>query len=134
MFFGRYRLHHVGVIIPTLEEAGEHMSQFGLVEDYRGYVDRWSCWCIFTTPSSGPAIELVIPTGGPLAKFNRGMAGVHHYAFEIDSFDEVTRWCEEKDIKLLEPAPIRGAGNFLCNFIHPLSTRGIMIELVQPIG
>lgn len=129
----QYRLHHVGVVFPSIEDAEEHMRTFGLVEDYRGYVEPWHSWCIFTTPrDGGTALELVVADGGPLLKFNKGMGGVHHYAYEIDDFAAVARWCEERDLRLLEPEPIKGAGDFWCNFIHPLSTRGVQIEFVQP--
>ena len=131
--FAEYRLHHVGVVIPSIEAAEAHMAQFGLSEEYRGYVEPWQCWCIFTKPASGAAVELVVPEGGPLTKFNKGIGGVHHFAYEIDDFAKAADWCEANDLSLLEPEPIKGAGNFLCNFIHPLGTRGIQIELVQPL-
>jgi len=38
-----------------------------------------------------------------------------------------------RDVRMLEPEPVRGAGDFLCNFVHPVSTRGIIIEYVQPL-
>ena len=109
------------------------MRTFGLAEEYRGYVEPWHSWCIFTAPEAGgTAIELVVAAAGPLLKFNRGIGGVHHFAYEIDNFAEAEAWCEERDLRLLEPEPIKGAGDFWCNFIHPLSTRGMQIELVQP--
>jgi hypothetical protein len=131
--FSHYRLHHVGVVLPSLEDAERHMETFGLVEDYRGYVGPWSCWCIFTkAPVGGTAIELVVADDGPLLKFNRGIGGVHHFAYEIDDFDAAEAWCAQNELQLVEPAPIKGAGDFWCNFIHPISTRGIQIELVKP--
>lgn len=131
--FSRYKLHHVGVILPAIEDAEAHMRQFGMVEDYRGYVNTWNCWCVFTRPvAGGAAVELVVPDGGPLLKFNNGMGGVHHLAYEVEDLDETEKWCQANDLRLLEPVPIKGAGDFWCNFIHPLSTRGIQIELVQP--
>lgn len=131
--FSRYKLHHVGIVVPSLEDAEAHMKQFGLVEDYRGYVDPWHCWCIFALPGDGgTAVELVVADEGPLLKFNKGVGGVHHFAYEIEDFAEAAKWCEANDLRLLEPAPIKGAGDFWCNFIHPVSTRGIQIELVQP--
>lgn len=131
--FSQYRLHHVGVVFASIEDAEAHMATFGLIEDYRGYVAPWHSWCIFTTPAAGgTAIELVVADEGPLLKFNKGMGGVHHFAYEIDDFAAVARWCEERDLRLLEPEPIKGAGDFWCNFIHPLSTRGVQIEFVQP--
>lgn len=130
--FQNYRLHHVGIIFPSLDDAARHMETFGLVEDYRGFVEPWNSWCIFTKCDSGTAIELVVATDGPLTRFNRGLGGVHHFAYQIEDFDEVENWCAQQGLDFVEPAPIKGAGDFLCNFIHPLGTRGVQIELVQP--
>lgn len=130
--FEAYRLHHVGVILPTLDDAARHMETFGLAEDYRGFVEKWHCWCIFTKPQSGTAIELVVAEEGPLTRFNQGLGGVHHFAYEIDDFAAAEAWIERQGMSLLEPQPIKGAGDFWCNFIHPLDTRGVQIELVQP--
>lgn len=131
--FGAYTLHHVGIVMPTLDEAARHMETFRLEEDYRGYVERWHCWCIFTkAQAGGTAIELVVADSGPLLKFNKGMGGVHHFAYQVDDIHEAARQCAQADLFLLEPEPIKGAGDFWCNFISPLSTRGVQIELVQP--
>ena len=131
--FETYRLHHIGVILPTLEDAVQHMETFGLVEDYRGFVEIWHCWCIFTRPQpGGTAIELVVPIEGPLTRFNNGIGGVHHFAYEVDDFAAATAWCEGRGLSLLEPEPLKGAGDFWCTFIHPFDTRGVQIELVQP--
>jgi methylmalonyl-CoA/ethylmalonyl-CoA epimerase len=131
--FGHYTLHHVGIVYPDLTAAEEFMVQMELAEDYRGFVDRWCCWCIFTKPLVGPAIELVVPEGGPLVRFNRGAGGVHHYAYQVDDISETTAQFAQKGMKMIEPVAIKGAGNFLCNFISPIATRGIQIELVQPL-
>ncbi len=132
--FANYRLHHVGIVMPSLEDAERHMKTFSIVEDYRGYVDQWHCWCIFTKTESDTTLELVVADKGPLLKFNKGVGGVHHFAYSVDDFEQATQWCEQHDLRLLEPEPIKGAGNFLCNFIHPVSTRGIQIELVQELS
>jgi methylmalonyl-CoA/ethylmalonyl-CoA epimerase len=130
--FARYTLHHVGVVSPGLEEAETLMANLGLVEDYRGYVEQWSCWCIFTKAASGAAIELVVAEGGPLARFNKGAGGVHHFAFEVEDIRAASAWAEGRGLKMLEPEPIKGAGDFWCNFIHPVATRGVQIEFVEP--
>ncbi len=130
--FGPYTLHHVGIVMPDFEEAEAFMSTMDLTEDYRGYVEPWQCWCIFTVPAAGAAIELVVPTGGPLTRFNKGFGGVHHFAYQVDSMDAVAAWCASKELEMLEEKPIKGAGDFLCNFLNPMSTRGVQIEFVQP--
>ena len=132
--FENYKLHHVGVIYPTLEAAETFMASLGIVEHYRGYVEPWQCWCIFTIPGDGgTAIELVVATGGPLLRFNKGAGGVHHFAFEVSDIQAETAWIEAQGMRMIEPEAIKGAGNFLCNFLSPASTRGIQVELVQPL-
>jgi methylmalonyl-CoA/ethylmalonyl-CoA epimerase len=129
--FADYLLHHVGVVFPSLEDAENHLADFGLTEDYRGFVPQWSCWCIFTLPRSGAAIELVVPQGGPLERFNKGAGGVHHFAYEVENLAETTEWLRGKGMTMIEPEPIKGAGNFYCNFLTPASSRGIQIEFIE---
>lgn len=132
--FETYKIHHVGLILPSLDRAVDFMASMGLAEDYRGFVERWSCWCIFTKGAEGAAIELVVADDGPLKRFNKGFGGVHHFAYEVADIAAVSAELAARDIHMIEPEAIRGAGNFLCNFLDPLATRGIQIELVQPLG
>lgn len=126
------KLHHVGIVQPDMESAAAFMEIFGHAEDYRGYVAKFECWCIFcAAPDHGPAIELVVPTGGGLARFNRGAGGLHHYAFETADIRALQAEFAARDIAMLQPAPVKGAGNFLCNFISPIATRGVLVEYVQ---
>lgn len=130
--FEDYTLHHVGLVFSSFEEADLFMTTLGLQEDYRGFVAPWSCWCIFTRSGSGSVIELVVPEGGSLARFNRGSGGIHHFAFLVRSLAEITRWAEAQGLRMIEPEPIKGAGDFWCNFLSPASGRGIQIEFVEP--
>lgn len=128
------KLHHVGVIQPDMEAAEVYMELFNHTEDYRGFVESFQCWCIFLkAPPGEAAVELVVPEGGPLAKFNRGAGGLHHYAFETSDIRALATELAQKDVRMLEPEPVKGAGNFLCNFVHPVSTRGVIVEYVQPL-
>ena len=38
-----------------------------------------------------------------------------------------------RDIPMLQPEPVKGAGDFLCNFVSPIATRGVLVEYVQPL-
>lgn len=130
--FENYLLHHVGIVAHGFDEAELLMETLELQEDYRGFVELWSCWCIFTKPGAGAAIELVVPEGGPLAKFNKGLSGVHHYAYQVDSIVETMRWAEGKGLRMISDKPVKGAGDFWCNFLSPASARGVQIEFVEP--
>jgi methylmalonyl-CoA/ethylmalonyl-CoA epimerase len=124
-------LHHTGIVQMTEEEALEMMALLGLEEDYRGFVPEWRALCIFTKADKGSPIEFVVPDGGPLTKFNKGLGGLHHIALEVPDLDAVARECEAKGMKLLEKDHVKGAGPFLCNFLSPIYTRGVQIEYVQ---
>ena len=49
------RLHHVGIVLPTLEKAHEFMQNNGLEIDYAGYVDAYQADLIFTKFGELPA-------------------------------------------------------------------------------
>lgn len=128
------RLHHVGIVQPDMDSALAYMALFGHTEDYRGYVEAFECWCLFcTAPDNGTAVELVVPTGGSLARFNRGAGGLHHYAFETPDIVALQKELATRDVTMLRETPVKGAGDFLCNFINPIATRGVLVEYVQPI-
>lgn len=124
-------LHHVGIVQASEEEALTLMALMGLEEDYRGFVPQFSALCIFTKAVTGSPIEFVVPDGGPLAKFNKGAGGLHHIALQVPDLDALQRGLEAEGMKLLEPEHVKGAGDFLCNFLSPVYTRGITIEFVQ---
>ena len=126
------RVHHTGIVAPDEDQVAFLMDVMGLEEDYRGYVPEWSALCIFTRalPGSSP-IEFVVADDGPLRKFNKGVGGIHHVALEVDSLDAVVRELASRDMALLSPEHVKGAGPFLCNFLSPIYTRGVQIEFVQ---
>ena len=107
------------------------MSLLGLQEHYRGFVAKWSALCVFTKPAGGSPIEFIIPDGGPLAAFNKGFGGLHHIALEVADLDEVAKRLERASVKLLEAEHVKGAGDFLCNFLSPVYTRGLTVEFVE---
>jgi len=126
-------LHHVGIVQPSESEVETLMTVLGLQEDYRGFVPTWSALCIFARAPNGSAIEFVVPDGGPLERFNKGAGGLHHIALEVPDLLETTRDFEARGMKFLEREPVKGAGPFLCNFLGPAYTRGIIVEFVQII-
>ena len=72
------RLHHVGIIMTTMEKAEAFLEKFGLEKDYMEYVAAYHAYCLFTkyTEKESP-VELIIPTEGVLTEFNsRGQSVV----------------------------------------------------------
>lgn len=126
------RLHHVGIIMTTMERAQQFMEQFGLEEDYREYVDAYQAWCIFTKYSAEESpVELVVPTAGKLTEFNKGKGGLHHIAFEVEDVRAARDEYTEKGMEMLEEVPEKGAGGIIVNFLRPRYGLGVLVEFVE---
>lgn len=129
------RLHHVGIIMNSMERAEAFLNQFGLEKDYMEYVDEYHADCLFTkyTEKESP-IELIIPTEGVLKEYNRGKGGIHHIAFEVEDVEAASREFEENGMEMLETTPVRGAGGIIVNFLRPRYGLGVLVEFVQVCG
>jgi methylmalonyl-CoA/ethylmalonyl-CoA epimerase len=126
-------LHHIGIIVPTEERAAEMISILGLEESFRGYVPEYKSLCIFTKTNETSSVEFVIPDGGNLTDYNHGKGGIHHIALNVEDIKSIQAEMESKGIKLLEQTPVKGAGDFIVNFMRPRYTGGILVEYVQTI-
>lgn len=128
MFNGR--LHHVGIIVQSEEHAEKLASLFGLTLGRRQFVPEYEADCIFTAGEHG-VVEFVVPRGGKLANFNKGMGGLHHIAIEVADMNTVNDELANAGVRLLESNAV-DAGPILINFLPPIYTRGVIVEYIQP--
>jgi catechol 2,3-dioxygenase-like lactoylglutathione lyase family enzyme len=125
----RSRLHHIGIIVADVEQVEMLTALLGLERGREEYVAEYEAQCYFTA-GAGAAIEFIVPTGGKLRSFNKGFGGLHHIALEVDDLAAASTELAARGVKLLEEHPV-DAGTILINFVPPLYTRGIAVELVQ---
>ena len=79
-------------------------------------------------------VELLEPlTGeGTVAKFLETEGeGFHHIAFRVSDIKSALTFLRQAGVKLVEPAPQKGAHGNLMAFIHPSSACGILVELCE---
>ncbi len=85
-------------------------------------------------PIGDTRIELLEPTSpdSPISKFleKRG-GGIHHIAVEVENIEESLATLKARGVKLIDETPKAGAGGCLVAFVHPSSTNGVLLELVQ---
>jgi len=84
-------------------------------------------------PAGGPRIELLEATtpDSVIAKFieKRG-EGLHHVAVKVPDLNAAVQRLKAGGARLLnDPRP--GAGGHLYVFVHPSSTGGVLLELIQ---
>jgi methylmalonyl-CoA/ethylmalonyl-CoA epimerase len=78
--------------------------------------------------------ELLEPLDGDgaIARYlDSNGAGIHHLALETDDIEAALDRCREHGIDLVDEEPRPGAWGHEVAFLHPGSTGGILLELVQ---
>ncbi|KOA19140.1 hypothetical protein CLHOM_22460 [Clostridium homopropionicum DSM 5847] len=130
------RMHHVGIILPTMEAAHKFLETFDLEIDYQGYVEAYHADLIFTkyTENNDSPVELIIPKEGVLKEFNGGKGGIAHIAFEVDDVEAVRKEFESKGMEMLEESAVPGTSDIIVNFLRPKYGQGILVEYVQTVG
>ena len=83
------------------------------------------------------SIELIEPrsSASPLARFlSRRGPGIHHVAYRVPDLRATLKDLKTRGFHLIDEEPRPGARGHLVAFIHPKSTGGTLIELVQHGG
>jgi methylmalonyl-CoA/ethylmalonyl-CoA epimerase len=132
----RKRMHHVGVVLPTLDAVKHLMTMFGLEEDYHGFVEAYQADLIFTKYGDHESpIEFIIPhEGSVLKEFNEGKGGIAHIAFQVDDVEAVRQEFEAKGLHMLEPRAVKGTDDIIINFLRPRFSERILFEFVQSVA
>ena len=81
----------------------------------------------------GSQLEFIQPTdpGGGVARFiERRGEGLHHICFEVENLQQKLDMLAAKGVGLIDKSPRQGASGMIA-FLHPRSTRGVLIELVD---
>ena len=85
-------------------------------------------------PIGDTRVELLEPTtpDSAVGKFlaKRG-PGIHHIAVEVEDINAALAELKSKGARLIDEKPRIGAGGCLVAFVHPTSTHGVLLELVQ---
>ena len=123
-------LDHVAVAVTSLEEA---RSLFQLVAGASGSQ-------VEELPDQGVrvlfigSVELLEPLGPdtPVGRFlQRRGPGLHHIAFRVPDLPEALSRMKEEGLQLIDETPRLGSRGHQVAFLHPRSTGGFLIELVQ---
>ncbi|HEV2147251.1 MAG TPA: methylmalonyl-CoA epimerase [Longimicrobiaceae bacterium] len=127
-------LDHVGIAVQSLDEA---LPVFESITGGKGYgretVESQGVEIVFVGEGAG-RMELLAPTrtDSPVGKFlaKRG-PGMHHLCYRVPdvaaSLDDFRR----DGYELIDREPRTGGHGHRVAFLHPRSTGGVLIELVE---
>jgi GTPase len=127
------RIDHLGIAVKSIETALEfYTGQLGMEVASRETVAREKV-NVAMLPAGGPRLELLEPTesdsviGRYLEK--RG-EGLHHVALRVPDLAAAVERLKTGGARILNE-PRRGAGGHEYCFVHPSSTGGVLLELIQ---
>jgi methylmalonyl-CoA epimerase len=128
------KIDHIGIAVRSLADAVKvYENTLGLkVSGYETVEDQGVNLAMI--PLGDSRIELLEPlhAQSPVEKFmaKRG-EGIHHIAVAVDDIEEALKRFKASGARLIDDVPRRGAHNSKIAFIHPSSTNGVLLELVE---
>jgi methylmalonyl-CoA epimerase len=130
------KIEHIGIAVKSLSEAVKVYEQaIGLKLAGYDEVDEQGVRVAMLEIGES-RIELLEPTrpDSPIEKFmNKRGEGIHHIAVRVDDIEQTLERLKTAGIRLIDEKPKRGAHNTRIAFIHPASTHGVLMELVEHV-
>jgi len=127
-------LDHIGIAVSNLDEALKvYEGILGLKVEKRRVIEEQKVKTALLL-AGDVKIELMEPTDeeGPVARFikKRG-EGMHHIALTVANLEEFLQKIKEKGIALVDEKPRIGVEGYRMAFLHPKSTKSVLIELCE---
>lgn len=127
-------IDHIGIAVRSLDEAlATYKALWKLEPDHieRGETDKVTEAML---PIGNAHLQLLEATDpdSPVGKFieKRG-EGLHHIAVRVDDIEAALERLRSDGAELIDEQPRIGGGGHRVAFVHPNTTHGILIELVE---
>ena len=128
------RINHIAIVVDDIDKALAFWSDaLGLQLDHVEEVPDQQSVVAFL-PTGDSEVELVQPTSentGVARYLKKRGPGLHHICFEVDDIDVILEQLKQKEIRLINEAPMIGSGGKKFAFVHPESTHGVLVELYE---
>lgn len=128
------KINHLGIATKGIDEALKFWENaLGLENVHTETVEDQKVR-VAMLPIGESRVELLEPTSedSPISKFleKRG-GGIHHIAVEVEDIEASLERLKANGARLIDESPRVGAEGCLVAFVHPSSTNGVLLELVQ---
>lgn len=130
-------IDHVGIAVADLDAAiAFYEASYGMtcvhieVNEEQGVREA-----MLEVGESGSYIQLLSPLSPDttIGKFlDKSGPGIQQMAYRVEDIDQACDHLRGQGLTLLYDAPKNGTAGSRVNFIHPKSSGGILVELVQP--
>ena len=129
------KIHHIGIAVHSLDDALKfYRDTFGLHVYAQDTIEDQGVRAALLTIGASE-IELLEPTrpDSAVGRFlERKGEGLHHICFQTPDVDAELEELKQKGVELVDQQPRRGIAGMIC-FLHPKSSKGVLVELATPI-
>jgi methylmalonyl-CoA/ethylmalonyl-CoA epimerase len=128
------KIHHIAIAVKNLDETVKlYEDLFGIKPSKVETIPEQGIKAALIPIGDGSEIELLEPinSNSSITKFleSRG-EGIHHICLEVDNIDQALNSIAEKGCQLIDKKSRKGLSGQI-GFLHPSSTKGVLIELAQ---
>jgi methylmalonyl-CoA epimerase len=128
-------IDHVGIAVEDLDAAVELYRQtLGIEPVHRERVDAQGVEEVLLD-LGGSYVQLLgaLAPDTPVGRFlERRGPGIHHVGYRVDDIARTLEQLRARGTRLIDQTPRPGSRGTSIAFVHPSSTGGVLVELVQP--
>ena len=129
---------HIGIASESIELASGFWELLGFKQSYEHVNDEQGVRIMILEGNvSSAKIELLEPLGPntPIGKFisNHG-EGIQQLAVRVEDIESTITQLISSGVRMINEQPVNGASGSIIAFVHPSSTGGVLVELVEHIN
>jgi methylmalonyl-CoA/ethylmalonyl-CoA epimerase len=129
---------HIGIASESIESASGFWELLGFKQSADHVNDEQGVRIKILEGSVPSAkIELLEPLGPntPIGRFisKRG-EGIQQLAIRVNDIESTITQLITSGVRMIDEQPVRGASGSIIAFVHPSSTGGVLVELVEYIN
>ena len=125
---------HIAIVVEDLDEAiAEHRDTYGVLVEHREEMHGEGYEVAFLVVG-GSTIQLISPTSddSEFAEFlSEGGPGLHHIGYRVDDVAAAVTALASNDREVLDEEPVAGPRESKTAFVHPDSSFGVLVQLVE---
>jgi len=131
------RIDHIGVAVEDLDRAVSlYRDQLGMPVEHRERVESFGVDAVLMGIGEGHVelLEPISPESAVAQFLERRGPGMHHVAYATGDIDAALASARSAGLEAIDEEPRIGIRGTRVAFLHPKSSGGVLIELVETAG
>jgi methylmalonyl-CoA/ethylmalonyl-CoA epimerase len=127
------QIDHIGIAVRNLDETvAFYRDVMGLEVSATEVFNGMKIAFLRVGDSELELLEDITPDGAIARHIAKRGEGLQHVAYRVEHIEQALGEMRAKGIELIDERPRPGARQARVAFLHPKSTKGVLIEFVEP--